>query len=148
MFVCSFCCKPVMKQLQRFFANVQGYLAHCMKLRLFWKLTKFFECGWWKLEIFEICFMLFIHRISFLMQRLYYAPNLFMHTYCITRIKKRDVNEVWNHILQLNIWANLVTEIQFTLISSIVVGYCRIRKWASEFFTEYYLLFVLWYFEI
>ena len=35
MFVCSVCCKSVMKQLQSFFANIQGYLAHCMKLRHF-----------------------------------------------------------------------------------------------------------------
>jgi len=34
-------------------------------------------------------------------------------------MRKRDVNEVLNYILKLNIWTNLMIEIQFTLISSI-----------------------------
>jgi len=52
------------------------------------------------------------------MQRLLYALNIFMHTNCVARIRKRDVNEVLNYSLKLNIWTNLMIEIQFTLISS------------------------------
>jgi len=35
MFVCSVFYKSVMKQVQSFFANIQEYLQHIVKLRLF-----------------------------------------------------------------------------------------------------------------